>query len=271
MMADELASSNYQAVGSLAFQHADAFTAREEGGITYDDGTGHASGYGIDQTAHPDIDVTKLTPRGAQEIRHKYWTVIDGDRLAQTNPKLALMAYDTAIMAGPARAMQFLTQSGGDPNTFMQLRSGYLASLVRSDPARYGRVVQGWAARDQRLGGASNSYHPQYGYGGGGQYQMADYASYSLSPYTLPPRQPHNFLESVAEATSDTAAAKQQQQAQAAPAQPQATGPLLGAIGASAPLGLKPGQPQQPAPVSIPRPMDYYLALLKRQPQPGAT
>jgi len=255
-MADELIAPDTLTaeppVGSLAFRHADAFTAKAEGGVTRDDGTGHAAAYGIDQAAHPNIDVLSLTPRKAQEIRYGYWTAIGGDQIAQQNPQLALMTYDTAIMAGPERAKQLLAQSNGDPSLFMQLRSNFLQSLARSDPQRYGRVAQGWAMRDQALARSSSVYHPQIGYG------ASDYDSTLLTPYTLPPRQPRNFLESVNDAVAEANQPKQDQP-QAAP-QPS---PLASI--AVQPAGL-PQQPvRQPAPVQIPRPIDYYQALLSHR------
>ena len=137
-------------IGSPAFQTADAFTAGHEGGYTAND-LGSPANYGINQAAHPEVDVKALTPQGAQRIRYEYWKSIGGDQLAQSNPGLATAAYDTAIMAGPAKAKQLLAQSGGDPATFVQLRSNYLNGLAATDPAKYESVAQNWTARTDML------------------------------------------------------------------------------------------------------------------------
>lgn len=150
-------------VGSPAFQAADAFTAKEEGGLTHDDGIGHTANFGIDQNAHPDIDVTKLTPEQGQAIRHQYWQAVGGDALAAKSPSLALATYDTAIAAGPAKAMELLKQSGGDPAKYLAERSQFFQSLIASNPEKYARVVHSWNARTAALDKAAGVATPQSG------------------------------------------------------------------------------------------------------------
>lgn len=265
MMADELTpkpalEGDTGAIGSPAFRWADQFTAREEGGVTANDGTGHAAAYGIDQSAHPEIDVSKLTPSGAQRIRYGYWTAVNGDALAQQNPGLALAAYDTAIMAGPERAKQLLVQSNGDPNSFLALRRNFLEYLVQSDPARYGPVQKGWAIRDQRLaqtvgGGAG-------GVGGvGGSYPWAG-DDFRLA--RIPQRQP-GFLESVVDDAQKQQAAPPVSGAPTVAAAEQTPPPPI-----VAPQLPKPTvQPMRPLPA--PTPMEHYLAMLKIKPQDQAS
>lgn len=144
-MADEAQSD--------AFRRADQFTAAHEGGKTHNDGTGHAAAYGIDQTAHPNIDVMSLSPEQAMSIRKReYWDAINGDHLAQINPYLAQVAYDTAIMSGPGKAIEFLHQSGGDPKNFLQQRVAFQTGLVQSNPEKYGGAAKAWEARNEALG-----------------------------------------------------------------------------------------------------------------------
>lgn len=90
--------------------------------------------------------------------------------------------------------------------------------------------------------------------------------SYSLVDNTYTPRPPQNFLDSFDQAVTETAD-KKAEAAKTAAAAPKPQGPLIGQVG-NAPLGLKPGQPAQPAPQPVPKPMDYYLALLKKQGAP---
>ncbi len=135
---------------SPQFQQADAVTARFEGGKTRNDGNGGTAAYGIDQNAHPGINVMDLTPQGAQGIRHGYWQAIGGDQIAAVNPQLAQVAYDTAIMSGPQKALAILNQSGGDPMAYLQMRDQFLANLAQNP--KYAGAAQGWATRDNQLG-----------------------------------------------------------------------------------------------------------------------
>jgi len=90
---------------------------------------------------------------------------------------------------------------------------------------------------------------------------------YSLDfAQTEAPREPKNFLDTVSDAVTQTAEKK----AEAAPAAATQQATLLNQV-KEGPLGLKPGQPAQPAPAQVPKTMDYYLAMLKQQPTPGAT
>ena len=233
-MANELAGAAPLASSTPSvFDWADAFTAREEGGKTNNDGTGHAAAYGIDQSAHPDINVQSLSPEQAKEIRRQYWTAIDGDAVAQQNPRLALAAYDTAIMAGPSRAKEFLQQSQGSPEAFMQLRSNFLQGLVKSDPQRYGAVAQGWASRDARLGQML---------GGQGNIAGGPMGGSALSQFPI----------------GDSFLAKNEA--------PEAAAPAPAAAAQRAPLAPQPALTPQSAPqLQAPKQADLYAQLLNKK------
>lgn len=132
-------------IGTPAFRQADAFTAREEGGL------GMGANFGIDQAAHPEVDVRTLTAQRAQAMRYEYWKQVGGDALAQYDPVLARAVYDTAILAGPNRALRILQASGSDPATYAKIRQGYLDNLVAADPQKYGAVAEGWRNRTTAL------------------------------------------------------------------------------------------------------------------------
>lgn len=132
-------------VGTPAFRQADAFTAREEGGL------GMGANFGIDQKAHPEVDIATLTAQRAQAMRYEYWKQVGGDALAQYDPVLARAVYDTAILAGPNRALRILQASGADPATYAKIRQGYLDNLVAADPKKYGAVAEGWRNRTAAL------------------------------------------------------------------------------------------------------------------------
>lgn len=134
---------------SPTFIKADAFTALHEGGITRNDGNRHTAAFGIDQAAHPNIDVTKLTPERAQAMRYEYWRSIGGDALAKKSPALAEAAYDTAIMSGPERSQQFLKSANNDPNAFLKQRTDFFHRLEKNPT--YAGATPGWENRNADL------------------------------------------------------------------------------------------------------------------------
>lgn len=134
------------------FAPALARTFQEEGGFAARDANGAAVNFGINQAAHPEVDVSKLTKEQAAAIyKRDYWDKIGGDALAQQNPALAHVAFDMAVVAGPGKALEFIKQSGGDADKFMDLRSLYLEGLIRSDPQKYGRFAPAWRNRNADL------------------------------------------------------------------------------------------------------------------------
>lgn len=140
------------AFAPAGFASALGRTFHEEGGFNARDANGAPVNFGINQAAHPEVDVSKLTREQAAAIyKRDYWDKIGGDALAQQNPALAHVAFDMAVVAGPGRALEMIKQSGGDAAKFMDLRALYLEGLVRSDPATYGKYAQTWRSRDQHL------------------------------------------------------------------------------------------------------------------------
>lgn len=134
------------------FESAVEFTLEHEGGLNPSDSNGLPSKFGINAGANPGVDLTTLTREGAKGIyRKKYWDAIGGDELAQKNPALATMTFDTAVLAGPARAKAILEASGGDPVKFMEERQKFLGGLVAKDPEKYGKYRKAWDQRNQDL------------------------------------------------------------------------------------------------------------------------
>lgn len=148
--------------GQSGFPAAVQFTMQHEGGLNPSDSNGSPSNYGINQAAHPDVDVGKLTPQDAQQIyKTQYWDAVGGDRLP---PQLQKMVFDTAVMSSPHTANAMLQASGGDPQKFMALRQQFQAKLLATDPAKYGKYAHAWATRNQALtpqAGASGGPSPQ--------------------------------------------------------------------------------------------------------------
>jgi lysozyme family protein len=134
------------------FGHSLDFTLRAEGGLNPSDTNGTPTNFGINQAAHPEVDVKTLTKEQAGAIYKKdYWDKIGGDQLAQQNPALATIAFDTAVIAGVGRAKDLLAQAGGDPAKFMDLREAYLNKLKADDPQKYDKYTKAWSTRNANL------------------------------------------------------------------------------------------------------------------------
>ena len=132
-----------------AFDRSVQRTFQFEGKLNPRDTNGTPSMYGINQKANPDIDVMKLTPEKARELyKTRYWDAIGADNM---DPKLAHVAYDTAVLAGPARAKQMVAQADGNPVKLMEIRQGFLNGLVAKDPEKYGKYAKAWANRNATL------------------------------------------------------------------------------------------------------------------------
>ena len=131
-----------------------------EGGLNPRDTNGTPSNFGINQKANPDVDVASLTPQGATDIyRKRYWDTIGADKM---DPRLAHVAFDTSVIAGPGKARELLKASGGDPEKFLALREAFQNRLLAADPEKYGPYAKAWANRTATL-------RSDVGVGGGGQ------------------------------------------------------------------------------------------------------
>ena len=108
--------------------------------------------FGINQKSHPEVDDRSLTRGQAAGIyKRDYWDAIGGDELSKTNPSLAHVAFDTAVVEGADRAKAWLAEAGGDPQKFLALREQYERGLVASDPSTYAKYAQTWQNRRAHL------------------------------------------------------------------------------------------------------------------------
>ena len=120
-----------------------------EGGVNPRDTNGTPSVYGINQKANPDIDVTKLTQADAKQIyKTRYWDAIGADNM---DPKLAHVAFDTAVIAGVGKAKELIEASGGDPAKLLQLRQDFQNGLLAKNPEKYGPYAKAWNNRISTL------------------------------------------------------------------------------------------------------------------------
>jgi lysozyme family protein len=106
-----------------------------EGSALKIDNNGHPVKLGINQGANPDVDVSRLTPASAQKLFvDRYWKPVGADKMA---PAMAVVAADTAYVAGVNKAKALVRQSGGDVQKLIELRNDFLAGLHASNPAKY--------------------------------------------------------------------------------------------------------------------------------------
>jgi hypothetical protein len=132
------------------------------GGVNPRDTKVTPSVQGIIQKANPDVDLerVKTDPAYRAEIyRNRYWNTIDGDKL---DPRVAHVAFDTSVIAGPGKARELLQASGGDPEKFLALREQFQNRLLAANPEKYGPYAKAWANRTATL-------RSDVGVGGGGQ------------------------------------------------------------------------------------------------------
>jgi hypothetical protein len=122
------------------------FIGPHEGGYSAHDGNGAPVNFGINQAANPDVDVSKLTPDQAQQLFEKrYW---EPSGAANLPAPLAAVHADTYFIS-PAKATQFLQESGGDPQKYMDLRQAWMQQLAAAP--KYARFASAWANRNNDL------------------------------------------------------------------------------------------------------------------------
>jgi len=130
------------------------FVAGHEGGYTENDGNGAPANYGINQGANPDVDVLALTQAQAEQILYeRYWLASGADQLPAA---LAAVHGDTAINLGLRAANELLAQSGGDPNTYLDLRDERYRSIAAANPDKTSYLTI-WLRRNEDLRSLVNS------------------------------------------------------------------------------------------------------------------
>lgn len=122
------------------------FVLPHEGGLNPHDANGSPTNFGVNQAAHPGLDVSKLTKDQAGQI----FTSQYFPGAQNLPPDLAAAYADTAFITGPKRAQTMLQQSDGDPNKFMQIREAWMASDERKNP-NVARYTAAWTQRNADL------------------------------------------------------------------------------------------------------------------------
>jgi lysozyme family protein len=100
-----------------------------------------------------DAQMAKLAgDKVPQSLRYQYWQQIDGDKLATIDPRAAALAYDTAIVVGPQKAIELVAQTKGDPAKMYQMRNVYAQQMAAQDPAKYKPMMERWNQHNTSLG-----------------------------------------------------------------------------------------------------------------------
>ncbi|MGD0231301.1 MAG: glycosyl hydrolase 108 family protein [Syntrophorhabdales bacterium] len=123
----------------------------EGGAYVARDGGRESSKYGILQSTAARCgyhgDVKDMSQIQAEAIYKKLWKESGAQRLP---PSLALVHFDTYINS-PAAAKKILQSSGGDTDSYLQLRSQRYARLAQAKPEKYAKYLKGWMNRIQDL------------------------------------------------------------------------------------------------------------------------
>lgn len=122
------------------------FVAPHEGGRSTN--PANRSNFGIDATAHPEVDINTLTPEKAKEIIFK--DHINPSGAATMHGPLAAIQADTAINFGVSAAKQMLDQSGGDPQKYLELRRQKYEAIAANNPEKR-QFLNGWRKRNDDL------------------------------------------------------------------------------------------------------------------------
>lgn len=120
-----------------------------EGSARVMDVNGHWAQYGVNGIAHPEVDSGPISQSRAQQIFvDKYWKPSGADKLPAA---LAALHADTYYLS-PKKAPKLLRQSGGDYETYMQLRKDWMAEMAARNPAKFGgNVARSYERRNQNI------------------------------------------------------------------------------------------------------------------------
>lgn len=99
----------------------------------------------------PAKNVKYITRDEATEFYYdEYWKGSGADKISETNPKMAVAVFDTAVLHGPATAKSYYQKSGGDLNKFLEIRKQSYDKIVAKDPNQK-EFYNGWNNRVNNL------------------------------------------------------------------------------------------------------------------------
>jgi hypothetical protein len=140
------------------FQHALNFILPHEGGYVNDKADrGGPTKYGVTKNTLEGYLGKKVSTEDVQNMpldlakqiyKEQYWDKIGGDKL---DPKIAMLAFDTAVGSGVGKAKQMLAKYGDDPEKFLEAKKQWMKDIVGRDPSQK-KFDKGWQNRMNNLG-----------------------------------------------------------------------------------------------------------------------
>lgn len=142
----------------VTFEEAANHVLAAEGGAKITTDTGGLTKFGISQKAHPGLDIANLTQDEALKLyKSEYWDKIGASQLP---PDLQLTAFDAAINQGVEKTKSMLAAAHGNVEVFNNMRRAEYEHLAQTDPAKYGKYLQGWLNRLDNLKDATPNPNP---------------------------------------------------------------------------------------------------------------
>lgn len=146
-------------MADLNFEKALQFVLKREGGYVNDPlDKGGETNKGITHGTYneyrkskglPVQSVKNITDTEVKDIYYsRYWLRAGCDKIS--NPKLAIVMFDTAVNMGVGRSGKLLASSKGDFETFLKQRQNTYHQFVAYD-ATQKRFLQGWTNRVNEL------------------------------------------------------------------------------------------------------------------------
>ena len=99
----------------------------------------------------PAKNVKYITRDEATKVYYdEYWKGSGADKISETNPKMAVAVFDTAVLHGPATSKSYYEKSDGDLNKFLEIRKQSYDKIVAKDPTQKD-FYKGWNNRVNNL------------------------------------------------------------------------------------------------------------------------
>ncbi|MCX8110299.1 MAG: hypothetical protein N3D15_03500 [Syntrophorhabdaceae bacterium] len=136
-----------------SFETAIEFVLKHEGErlVNKDGASGESSRYGILQSTASSLgykgNIKDITKEQAVVIYEKLWDMSGAANLPHS---LSIVYFDTYVNS-PAMAKKLLAKSGGDINTFLNMREQRYKRLAEARPDVFGRYLKGWKNRVNNL------------------------------------------------------------------------------------------------------------------------
>lgn len=126
------------------FRKALQFVLKWEGGYVFDpDDPGGETKWGISKRAHPDLDISLLTPEACAGIyAEEYWDALGCDSIPFP---YNVVVFDSAVNLGVNRVGGWC-QDCATPEELLEKRKQHYFSLINKNP-RMSKYLRGWLNR----------------------------------------------------------------------------------------------------------------------------